>query len=152
MTDRRKQRRTVPGMAVRVALIAAVVAPLIGWGRSVAQEQVPDSFWLVLFPGSHPATAKSCASYLAALEGHPINVHNGIEHDGEMYWDESALYTQWIGGFISGMNLVEKMKTGKQVSTNWPDIEAWLKDYCDANPKDDVVVGLEKFYFAELLK
>jgi hypothetical protein len=152
MTGRKKRRANNRGAATRIAVVALVALSLFGWERSIADDQVPDSFRLVLFPGSQAGTAKTCAAFLAAVEGHPINGYNGIEQGGQTYWDESALYSQWIGGFMSGMNLVEKMKTGKQVTMNWPDIEAWLRDYCGSHPDDNIIVAIEQFYFPELTK
>src|SRR5271163_2068789 len=87
MTNRKTKQAGWPGPAVRLAVIAAVIAALAGWRTSVAQEKLPDSFRLVLSPGGKAGTEKSCGSYLAATEGHSSGVYNGIEQDGQEYWD-----------------------------------------------------------------
>jgi hypothetical protein len=69
-----------------------------------------------------------------------------MDWQGHHYVGESTEYTQWIEGYITGLNL--SGDEAHQVMTDWPGIDLWLTHWCDAHPAASLVEAVSAFTHA----
>lgn len=76
----------------------------------------------------------SCGKYLAALEKHGPS--EGIEHNGETTYSESALYSSWIFGYITAQEQIFVSRTGRAAPppVDMEGITEWMKQYSKNHP------------------
>jgi hypothetical protein len=86
--------------------------------------------------------ADSCASYVLALsENRPTAA---ITMEGKTFYTTANAYTQWINGFLTAMNATGKPGQG-QIQVDVNGIALWVKNYCEANPSESIVMGAGAF-------
>lgn len=84
----------------------------------------------------------SCASYVLALsESRPTAA---IIMEGKTFYTTANAYTQWINGFITATNLTREPGQG-QIQVDVNGIALWIKNYCEANPSESIVMGAGAF-------
>jgi hypothetical protein len=84
------------------------------------------------------------AALLAAVQAPPRDVvGNGNASCGEWTaaqqengWSRSV-YDAWVGGFISGLNLVNP-KGNLTTGMDFKGLQGWMDNYCAANPLDPI--------------
>ena len=92
---------------------------------------------------------ESCATYsLALADNRPTSA---IKMEGKNYFTEANAYTQWLVGFVNGVNWINSTAivskdTGKRLklkdmSVDVNGVALWVKNYCDANPAQTIVDG-----------
>lgn len=72
---------------------------------------------------SYGSADKSCGVYLEARE----------QRDG-IYQDASGEFTNWLGGYLSGVNAMSLRTNDVLGGTELGDAVSWLERYCGANP------------------
>ena len=115
---------------------------------TVGQETEVEA-WIPTLPGSHDG-GTSCGQYIATVDGHKIGFHDGVVFKGRNFFDESMLLSQWIAGYVAGLNLIEKSTNNLQAKVQSVDIEVWLRNYCKAYPTTSVPQAVSRFYFENL--
>lgn len=84
----------------------------------------------------------SCASYVLALsENQPTAA---ITMEGKTFYTTANAYTQWINGFITAMNVTGKPGQN-QIQVDVNGIALWVKNYCETNPSESIVMGVGAF-------
>ncbi|MBK6386195.1 MAG: hypothetical protein IPF71_04975 [Rhodoferax sp.] len=83
----------------------------------------------------------SCASYVLAL--HENRPTAAIEMEGKTYYTMANAYTQWITGFVTAANM--SGQPTRQIKVDVNGIALWVKNYCDANPSENIVAAASAF-------
>ena len=75
--------------------------------------------------------------------------------EGKNYFTEANAYTQWLVGFVNGVNWINSTAivskdTGKRLklkdmSVDVNGVALWVKNYCDANPAQTIVEGVTAY-------
>lgn len=73
---------------------------------------------------SYGSADKSCDAYLQARQ----------ERD-EVYFAESSEFTNWLGGYVSGVNAMSFSTSNVLGSAELSDAVSWLETYCSAHPQ-----------------
>jgi hypothetical protein len=95
---------------------------------------------------SYGAGLRSCGSLLEAFEIRPKP--DAVEIDGEPYESRSAVYEQWILGFVSGYNTANERSRNVEV-VDTTGITAWIRRWCSDHPTKQVMEATMKFMFEE---
>ena len=90
----------------------------------------------------------SCASYVLAL--HENRPTAAIEMEGKTYYTMANAYTQWITGFVTAANI--SGQPTRQIKVDVNGIALWVKNYCDANPSENIVAAASAFVRTHRLK
>lgn len=77
-----------------------------------------------LEPTSYGSADKSCESYLDARQ----------QRD-EVYFEDSAEFTNWLGGYVSGVNAMSFSTNNVLGSAELSEAVSWLETYCNAHPQ-----------------
>lgn len=75
-------------------------------------------------PISYGSADRSCESYIEARQ----------QRD-EVYFAESAEFTNWLGGYVSGVNAMSFATSNALGSGELSDAVSWLETYCSAHPE-----------------
>lgn len=84
------------------------------------------SAWISIGMGNN-----SCGSYSQAFsDGSP---DKGVTYLGGTYFSSAATYTQWVVGYLTGLNLASRSKD-HQIQLDLDGIGLSIKKICDAHP------------------
>jgi hypothetical protein len=83
---------------------------------------------------------KSCGQYLSAVHNHPPGKHRLAELQEGKFFDEHALYSEWLAGFISASNYwIVRAGTGNSVKADYAATDVWVRKWCEQNPTKKVL-------------
>jgi hypothetical protein len=83
----------------------------------------------------HGIGSNSCASFLGAVKGtQPGSGPTLTYPNGQKWFSESGLYAEWIQGFITAINVASD--DSHQISADYPGVDLWLRNWCQAHPAD----------------
>jgi hypothetical protein len=84
---------------------------------------------------SYGMGSNSCGQYLAAVYGHAPATYGVVDVGGAKFFDQHALYKEWLLGFITATNMWSVTAgTGSNIQTDPPAIDVWMRKWCEQNP------------------
>jgi hypothetical protein len=93
----------------------------------------------------------SCGKYLAATEGRGPSMSYTLQNPLGEFTDRSALYYQWIQGFLTGINITNWGKA-PQMNVDMEGVDLWIRKYCRENPTDNITLAVKAFVREHLRK
>jgi hypothetical protein len=94
---------------------------------------------------AHGIGRQSCGSFVAAVYGEAPGQGHHLEYEGRKWHDEGRLYAEWIQGYITAINILAAQNGAKQITVDYPGIELWMRNWCQANPTKLLMEGLMTF-------
>jgi len=84
---------------------------------------------------SYGMGSNSCGQYLAAVYGHAPATYVVVDVRGAKFFDQHALYKEWLLGFVTATNIGSvAFGTGSDMRTDPPAIDVWMRKWCEQNP------------------
>src|SRR6266478_4255551 len=84
---------------------------------------------------SYGMGSNSCGQYLAAVYGHAPATYGVVDVRGERFFDQHALYKEWLLGFVTATNVESVTSgTGSTIKTDPPAMDVWMRKWCEQNP------------------
>lgn len=81
----------------------------------------------------------SCGTYtLAFAQGQPNGM---LAWHGQSYSSSARTYTQWLAGFVSGVNTESAFDTSRGIQVRPVDVNGlalWMKRYCKVHPNASI--------------
>ncbi len=75
----------------------------------------------------------TCDKVTAATQGAPLGKIAMLKRPGGDFFGESALYAEWIQGYISALNGLNSGGS-RQIALDWDETDRWIREWCGAHP------------------
>jgi hypothetical protein len=91
------------------------------------------------------AGTDTCGAFLIALQKHE-NPSTVLNWQGEQYAIPTAVYVQWLSGFLSRENWARgTRKEPIAYRGDWAGMAMWMKNCCEKNPTKNFIDGAQAF-------
>jgi hypothetical protein len=99
------------------------------------QAQFAEAVWTSVFgtktgPAAHAVKVTNYGSVDRSCRAY----HEAKEQQNAIAWEEFAAFTNWLGGYLSGVNAISLSTDDVLGNAELPEALSWLDTYCAAHP------------------